>query len=194
VVAPVLTVVVGYLLGTVPTARLVGQRAGVDPRRAGSGNPGASNVYRTVGRRAAAIVAGVDVVKGAAAAGLGWGLGSHTLGLVAGGAAVVGHSFPIGRRGGKGVATCAGMLGVLFPVAAAAAALGWIAVARVARRPSVASIVLAVGLPAGLALAGVPGAEVAVFAAVATLVVLRHAGNIRRLLQGTELPIKVAGP
>ena len=115
-VAPVLTVVVGYLLGTLPTALLVGKRAGVDPRRAGSGNPGASNVYRTVGRRAASIVLGVDVVKGAAAAGLGWGLGGHTLGLVAGAAAVVGHSFPIGRRGGKGVATCAGMLVVLIPV------------------------------------------------------------------------------
>jgi glycerol-3-phosphate acyltransferase PlsY len=194
VVVRVLTVVVGYFLGTVPTALLVGRRAGIDPRRSGSGNPGASNVYRTVGRRAAAVVLGGDVVKGAVAAGLGWALGGHTLGLVAGGAAVVGHSFPVGRRGGKGVATCAGMLLVVFPVAAAGAALGWIAVARVAHRPSVASIVLAAGLPAGLALAGAPGAEVALLAAVAALVVLRHAGNIRRLVRGAELPIEVAGP
>jgi glycerol-3-phosphate acyltransferase PlsY len=194
VVVRVLTVVVGYFLGTVPTALLVGRRAGIDPRRSGSGNPGASNVYRTVGRRAAAVVLGGDVVKGAVAAGLGWALGGHTLGLVAGGAAVVGHSFPVGRRGGKGVATCAGMLLVVFPVAAAGAALGWIAVARVAHRPSVASIVLAAGLPAGLVLAGAPGAEVALLAAVAALVVLRHAGNIRRLVRGAELPIEVAGP
>jgi glycerol-3-phosphate acyltransferase PlsY len=194
VVALVVAVVVGYLLGTLPTAVLVGGRLGVDPRRSGSGNPGASNAYRTMGRVPAAMVLGGDLVKGAVAAGVGWGLGGHTVGLAAGVAAVVGHSFPPLRRGGKGVATCAGTLVATFPLAAAASALGWVLVARLARRPSVASLVLALGLPFGVALAGAPAAEVALLVVAAAVVIVRHADNIRRLVHGTESPIQVAGP
>jgi glycerol-3-phosphate acyltransferase PlsY len=194
VVAPVVSVVVGFLLGTLPTAVLVGGRLGVDPHRSGSGNPGASNAYRTMGRVPAAIVLGGDLVKGAAAAGIGWGLGGHTVGLAAGVAAVVGHSFPPRRRGGKGVATCAGTLLVTFPVVAATAALGWILVARVARRPSVASLALAIGLPVAVAVAGAPGAEVALLVVAAAVVIVRHVDNIRRLVRGTEAPIQVARP
>lgn len=192
-VVPFVCVLGGYLLGTIPTALLVGRRLGIDPRRAGSGNPGASNVYRTMGRWPAAVVLGIDVAKGAGAAGLGWALGDHTLGLVAGAAAVIGHSFPLGRRGGKGVATCAGVLAVLFPIAALGAAAGWTLLARLARRPSVASLALAVGLPLGLALAGIPATEVALLLAIAVVVVARHADNIRRLAHGAEQPIEVAG-
>jgi glycerol-3-phosphate acyltransferase PlsY len=194
VVAPVLSVVVGYLLGTLPTALLVGGRLGIDPRRSGSGNPGASNVYRTMGRVPAAIVLGGDLVKGAAAAGVGWGLGGHTVGLATGIAAVVGHSFPFRRRGGKGVATCAGTLLVTFPVVAIVAASGWVLVARLGRRPSVASLALAVGLPVAVALTGAPGIEAALLVFVAAVVIVRHADNIRRLVHGTEAPIQVARP
>src|SRR5436305_11412567 len=116
VVALLLIVVVGYALGTLPTAVLVGRRSGHDPTHEGSGNPGASNVYRTVGRRAAAVVLAGDLLKGAAAAGLGWALAGHTVGVATGAAAVVGHVVPPWRRGGKGVATSAGMVLVLFPL------------------------------------------------------------------------------
>jgi glycerol-3-phosphate acyltransferase PlsY len=187
-------VVTGYVLGTAPTAVVVGRRLGVDPRAQGSGNPGASNVYRTMGRRPAAVVLGVDLCKGALAAALGWAIGGHTVGLVAGAAAVLGHSFPIGRRGGKGVATCAGMLFVLFPLVALVTALGWVLVARVVHRPSVASIIVALGAPIGVVFAGASGVEVALLVAVAALVVLRHADNIRRLARGTEAPIEPARP
>ena len=193
-VALVVAVVVGYLLGTLPTAVAVGARLGVDPRRSGSGNPGASNAYRTMGRIPAAVVLGGDLVKGAVATGAGWALGGHTVALAAGVAAVVGHTFPVRGRGGKGVATCAGMLLVAFPLAALAAALGWVLLAVVARRPSVASLALAVGLPLGVAVAGAPGVEVALLALAAAVVVVRHADNIRRLVHGTEAPIRVARP
>jgi glycerol-3-phosphate acyltransferase PlsY len=102
----VLVVALGYLLGTIPTAELVGRRAGHDPTLEGSGNPGASNVFRTVGARAGALVFAGDVVKGMVATGIGLAAGDRMLALVCGAAAVVGHIAPVTRRfrGGKGVA------------------------------------------------------------------------------------------
>jgi glycerol-3-phosphate acyltransferase PlsY len=194
VAVAVALVVVGYLLGTVPTALVVGRRLGHDPRLEGSGNPGASNVYRTMGRGPAAVVLAVDLVKGAVAAGLGWALGGHLVGVLAGAGAVVGHAYPLYRRGGKGVATAAGMLAVLYPLAAVASVVGWVAVAVVGRRPSLASLALAVGAPIGLAVTGVAGVELGTLAAVALLVVLRHGDNIRRLVHGVEGPIQAAQP
>ena len=190
----VASVVLGYLLGTVPTALLVVRRLGHDPTHEGSGNPGASNVYRTIGRGPAAVVLGVDLLKGAAAAGIGWAVGGHTLGLVCGIAAVVGHSYPLVHRGGKGVATCAGVIAVLFPLHAVAIALGWVLLAKLTHRPSVASLLLAVAVPLGVAATGAQWVEVVLLVGLAAVVVLRHAGNIRRLLHGTERPIEVAEP
>ncbi|MET0880111.1 MAG: glycerol-3-phosphate acyltransferase, partial [Acidimicrobiales bacterium] len=108
--APLVVVVVAYLLGTFPTAALIGRVTSHDPTIEGSGNPGATNVLRTSGRWAGVAVLAVDVAKGALAAGLGLLVGDHTLGVVAGAAAVLGHVAPVGRRfrGGKGVATAAG--------------------------------------------------------------------------------------
>jgi glycerol-3-phosphate acyltransferase PlsY len=183
-----LAVAVGYLLGTAPTALLVGRRLGRDPTREGSGNPGASNVYRTAGAKAGALVFTGDALKGVAATVLGLAVGDRTLALVCGAAAVVGHVFPVTRRlrGGKGVATAVGMLVVLFPLVAAAGALVWAAVAKLTRKASVASIVLAVGLPVGVAVLGRPMVEVGIVAGVAALVVVRHAENIERLMRGDE--------
>jgi glycerol-3-phosphate acyltransferase PlsY len=130
------------------------------------------------------------VLKGAAAAGLGWAVGGHTVGLLCGAAAVLGHSFPIVHRGGKGVATCAGVIAVLFPLHGLGAAVAWVVVAKATRRPSIASIVLAVGIPVAVAITGAPAVEVVLLAGIAALVVLRHAGNISRLVHGTERPIE----
>jgi glycerol-3-phosphate acyltransferase PlsY len=188
VVVAALAVAVGYVLGTLPTAVIVGRHAGHDPLQEGSHNPGATNVYRTAGRRAGAVVLAGDVLKGAVAAGLGWAAAGHLTGTLTGAAAVVGHIFPLRRplHGGKGVATCAGMILVLFPVVGAAAAVLWIALARLSRRPSVASLALAVGIPVGVAVSGARGVEVAVVIALAVIVVLRHHANIARLAHGTE--------
>lgn len=186
--AAVLLVVAGYVLGTLPTAVVVAGRRGHDPTREGSGNPGATNVYRTAGRRAGALVLVGDLAKGAVAAGTGWLAGDHLLGLVCGTAAVVGHVFPLTRRfrGGKGVATAGGATLVLFPVAALVAVVTFAAVAKLTGRASLGSLTIAVLIPVLTALGGAPGTEVLLLVALAAVVVARHASNIVRLVRGTE--------
>lgn len=188
----ILSVLGGYLLGTFPTAAAVGRRAGHDPLTEGSGNPGATNVYRTAGRRAGALVLLGDLCKGAVAAAAGWVVGDHLLGVACGAAAVAGHVVPVGlgRRGGKGVATCAGLVLVTFPLVGLGGALLWAALARLTRRASVASLGLAIAVPVGVAALGAPGLEVAILAGVAVVVVARHGSNIARLARGTERPVE----
>lgn len=183
----------GYLLGTLPTAVVVGRRTGHDPTREGSRNPGATNVYRTVGWRAGALVLGGDLLKGVVAAGAGWLAADHLLGLVCGAAAVTGHVLPVHRRfrGGKGVATAGGVTLVLFPAIAVAAVIVFVAVAKLARRVSIASLLVVVMIPVGAAATGAPVAEVALLVAMSALIVVRHAGNIARLARGTESEIEV---
>jgi glycerol-3-phosphate acyltransferase PlsY len=137
-----------------------------------------------------------DVCKGASAAGLGWALGGHLLGVACGAAAVAGHVLPVTRRfrGGKGVATYGGAVLVLYPLHGLVAAAAFLAAARMARRVSVASLVIAVALPLGVAATGAPGAEVALLVAVALVVVVRHADNIARLARGVERPLEVRRP
>ena len=182
-----------YLLGTLPTATVVGRSAGHDPTVEGSGNPGASNVYRIAGRRAGLAVFLVDAAKGAVATAAGLAIGGRPLGIACGMAAVAGHVFPASRRfrGGRGVATSGGFVLVVFPVVGAACVVGWVAVARATRRASLASLALVVGAPIGVALSGRPGWETAAAAAVAALVGARHAGNVRRLLHGEERALPV---
>jgi acyl phosphate:glycerol-3-phosphate acyltransferase len=183
-------IAVAYLLGTVPSAQLVAARAGHDPTREGSNNPGASNVYRLAGRRAGAIVLGVDLGKGVAATLLGLTVGGRPLALAAGAAAVFGHIAPVTRRlrGGKGVATAGGMALVLWPVVSLALLALFVVLASTVRIASVGSIAMAAGLPVGVALAASGAEEVAVATGVAVLVVSRHHENIARLIRGEERP------
>jgi glycerol-3-phosphate acyltransferase PlsY len=183
-----LLVVPAYLLGTFPTAILVGRREGRDPTSEGSGNPGASNTLRTMGRRAAAIVLAGDVAKGALAAAAGLATGHRGVGVACGLAAVLGHVAPVTRgfRGGKGVATGAGMAAVLLPGVALALAVVWLVVVRLMGAASAGSVAVAVGLPVGAALVGRPTAEVAAFAACGALVIVRHRDNLDRLRRGEE--------
>lgn len=177
-----------YLLGTFPSALLAGRTRGVDPTRSGSGNPGTTNVLRTAGRGAAALTLAGDVGKGVVAAAMGWALGGHGLGLACGVAAVVGHVAPATRRfrGGKGVATAAGMVLVLYPLLALLGAVVFLAVLLTFRIVSVASMAAAVVDPVAAALAGVTGWEVVGLAICAAVIVLRHTDNIRRLVRGEE--------
>jgi glycerol-3-phosphate acyltransferase PlsY len=183
-----LCVVVAYLLGTFPTAVLVTRRRGVDPTRAGSGNPGATNVLRTAGKRAGAATLAGDVAKGALAAAGGWAVGGHGLGVACGVAAVVGHVLPVtrGLQGGKGVATGAGMAAVLYPVAMVVAALGFAVATAVSRTVSLGSVVAAVLLPLAAAALGAPGREVAALGLCAVLIVARHRDNLARIRRGEE--------
>jgi glycerol-3-phosphate acyltransferase PlsY len=181
-----------YSLGTFPTAILVGRQAGRDPTREGSGNPGASNAFRTMGARAGALVLAGDLCKGALGAGMGLLTGNRAIAVACGLAAVLGHVLPAPRRfhGGKGVATAAGMALVLVPVVALVLAVVWVLTARLSGTASLASIAIAAGLPVGAAVAGRPTGEVVAFAACGALVVLRHRGNIDRLLGGSEAGLR----
>jgi glycerol-3-phosphate acyltransferase PlsY len=183
-----LLVAPAYLLGTFPTAILVGRGAGHDPTNEGSGNPGASNAFRTMGRRAGALVLLGDLAKGAVAAGLGLATGNRAVGVVCGLAAVVGHVVPVTRRfrGGKGVATGAGMAAVLMPVPAVGLALLWGLTVKVTQVAAAGSLAVAVGLPAAAAATGRPAGEVVAFAACGALVVARHRTNLGRLRRGEE--------
>jgi acyl phosphate:glycerol-3-phosphate acyltransferase len=200
-------VAASYLLGTFPSAWLATRRRGVDPTSAGSGNPGATNVYRTAGRGAGVLTLVGDVFKGAGAAALGWAVGGHGLGVACGVAAVVGHVAPLvpgpghtsrfhgpsgrgsGRRvlrGGKGVATVAGMALVLFPLAALVSAAAFGVVTTLSRTVSLGSIAAVAVLPAAAGALGAPGREVAALAGCAVIVIARHRANIRRLWRGEE--------
>jgi glycerol-3-phosphate acyltransferase PlsY len=192
VVVAVLLVVGAYFVGTLPTAAVVAGRTGHDPTVEGSGNPGATNVYRTAGRRAGALVLLGDLLKGATTAAAGWLAGDHRLGLACGAAAVAGHVLPVTRRfrGGKGVATYGGATLVLLPVVGAAAGVAWAVIAKVTRRASVASLVVAVGIPLGAAATGAPAVEVVLLAVVGAVVLARHADNIGRLVRGDEAPVE----
>jgi glycerol-3-phosphate acyltransferase PlsY len=151
-------------------------------------------VYRTAGRRAGGVVLVGDVLKGALAAGLGWLAGDHLLGVACATAAVIGHVLPVTRRlrGGKGVATYGGAVLVLFPLHGLVAGVAFALAAKVTRRVSVASLVIAIAVPVVVAATGAPGAEVALLGLITLVVVVRHGGNIARLARGTEAPIQGA--
>lgn len=190
-------VVLAHLLGCFPSARLVGRRVGFDPVAGGSGNPGATNALRLGGRRAGASVLALDLAKGAAATGVGLTLDGRSLAVLLGAAAVTGHVLPVTRRfrdGGKGVATAAGAAIVAEPVVAAVAGAAFGVLALVTRRASAASLAAAVLVPVGVAVLGRPALHVAGWAAVAALVLVRHAANVRRLVAGTEPATEVGRP
>jgi acyl phosphate:glycerol-3-phosphate acyltransferase len=177
---------VGYALGMFPSAVLVARAKGHDVMTEGSGNPGASNVARVLGWRFGAIVLLADFAKGAAAAGIGWAGAGRPGAYLLGCAAVVGHTYPLKRKGGKGVAAAGGMLVVLFPLLALALALVWVLVARVLHKASIASLLVTVAFPVAVGGFGYDAWEIAVTGAVAALLVMRHLPNIRRLLRREE--------
>jgi glycerol-3-phosphate acyltransferase PlsY len=188
--APMWPVVVAapfaWALGTFPTAVLVARARGVDITAVGSGNPGASNVLRAVGTKAFALVMAVDFLKGAIAAAVGLALGDRPGAYVLGAMAVLGHTFPLYRKGGKGVAAAGGMVFVLFPLITIALAVVWAVLGRVLRKASLASIVVTIAYPILVWLTGHDGWEIAVTSAIAVLLIARHWTNIRRLVRGEE--------
>jgi glycerol-3-phosphate acyltransferase PlsY len=184
---------VGYLLGSLPFGYLVARAHGVDIFKAGSGNPGATNVKRVLGAKAGHTVFALDVLKGAAAAG--WPMlpflhapDARMMGLVGVIAAVLGHSFSVFTKfkGGKGVATAAGGLVVLMPVSCCIGAALWVLSFLATRYVSLGSILAAVAVPTSSWLRGNPLPLNIVATAVGLFVIVRHRENIKRLLNGTE--------
>lgn len=191
-VAAALLLVGAYLAGTFPTALMVGRRSGFDPSVAGSGNPGASNAMRLGGSRAGALVLAGDLSKGLVAAGVGLAVGGRPLGFAMGGAAVLGHIAPLTRRfrGGKGVATAAGMAAALLPVEAAVAGGTFLLAALATRTASVASLAAVIAMVVAVVVAGRPAGEIAAVVATAALVAVRHRGNLARLRRAKERPMR----
>ena len=187
---PLLVVSIGYLAGSIPFAFLAGRYfRGVDIRRIGSGNVGAANVLRSTSTLMAVVVMLLDAAKGAAAVLFAQRLAPGDAAPAAAGiAAVVGHVYPLWLRfrGGKGVATAAGVFAILTPLALAPAAAIFVATVWATRFISLGSLVATLALaPIALAL-GSSAAVVGAAGAVALLIVFRHRTNIGRLLAGTE--------
>ncbi|HET7497307.1 MAG TPA: glycerol-3-phosphate 1-O-acyltransferase PlsY [Candidatus Eisenbacteria bacterium] len=185
-------VILGFLLGSIPSGLWIARARGVDLRTVGSGNIGATNAIRGLGPRWGGLVFAIDTAKGAVAALLG---GGHVpTALAAGAAAILGHVFsPWARfKGGRGVATSLGVFLAILPIPALLALAVWIVLFALSRRVSVGSLGAAIAYPL-LVLWLAPHdeyrlARVVAGILVALLVVIRHIPNIRRLAAGTEAP------
>ena len=198
-----LAIVLSYLTGSLPTGYLAGMARGIDIRAAGSGNIGATNVFRILGKTAGIAVLAVDGVKGFAAAR--WvpllaehcfpGVPRENLALAAGAAAVLGHVYScwLKFKGGKGIATSAGALGAILPWVMLVSLLVWIAGVLLTRTVSVGSLLAAASLP--LAAAWFYPHQWVYFGFTAFaggLAAWRHRSNMERLLAGTESKVNLS--
>ena len=196
---PYLVTLAAYLIGSLSFAVVISRLMGLnDPRTYGSKNPGATNVLRSGNKIAAVLTLLLDALKGwlpvylVKVHGADWGLGESTLAWVFL-AAFLGHLFPVFFRfkGGKGVATAAGVLIALEPTLALAILASWLIVVYFSRMVSLASIVAALFAPVyylfgdGVAW-NAPGVQVLAVAVMGVLLIWRHADNIGRIVAGTE--------
>lgn len=198
----ILATAMGYLLGSCPNGLLVGRARGVDIRQHGSGNIGATNVLRVLGKKWGYLVFFLDALKGFVAVWLGFVLISminpvaphrEIVAIVCGLACILGHTFPVWLcfRGGKGVATSAGVLLGLMPLAVVSVFVVWVILYKGTRYVSVASIGAACALPLFVALYlrfnMLTGVSLLPFSIlIAGVVIWRHRSNIQRLLHGNE--------
>ena len=190
IVLDALIIAGGYLIGSIPFGVVVVRLLrGEDIRKQGSGNIGASNVWRTYGRWLGVPVALLDVAKGFVPALVGLEIGGEWVGVLAGSAAMLGHARPVWlgfKKGGKMVATAGGVTLAVAPLAAGICLLVWLAIFVLFRYASLASLATAVALPILCLLLGEPWPTV-IFATAASLaVIVLHRQNVRRLLEGTE--------
>src|SRR6202011_2651434 len=196
------TAMLGYLLGSIPSGYLAGRIAGIDIRDSGSGNIGATNVVRVLGRRYGYSVFAIDFLKGLIAVIVATLVAKNAelterwvqiFGVTAGVCSVLGHAFPIWLkfRGGKGVATSVGVIFGLMPVAALIILGVWILTFELSRYVSVASIIAALALPITVVFVSQrqhsDNAVVFYFSLCLTaVIILRHRSNLSRLMRGTE--------
>ncbi len=188
-------ILLAFLLGSIPTGYLVARAKGIDIRQCGSGNIGATNVFRTLGKPLGIFVFVIDALKGFAAVGIVAHFGGPSAwpGILAAVAVIAGHNYTpwLGFKGGKGIATSAGVLVALMPWAVLIIAVVWFLVFPFSRYVSLASICAAAALPpavGALWFAGAGGnAPLLGFSvAISALAIWRHRSNIGRLRNGTE--------
>jgi len=188
-----LALVAAYMVGSIDFAVIVGRMHGVDIHDVGSGNPGASNVLRSIGRAPAAMVLLGDTMKGVVAAAMGMIAGGvvdfqSEWAFLAGLFAVIGHCYPVFHRfkGGKGVATGLGVLFYTVPLVAAIVVVSWLILLKLTKTASISSLIV-VGASIPLAIwQGVSGMSLVWLLATVVLVVWRHKANIQRVFTGSE--------
>ncbi len=189
-----------YLLGSIPTGYLVALLRGVDLRAHGSGNIGATNAFRVLGKGPGTFVLLADALKGSAAVlwmptlavRIAGGSPSDSLPLIAGVAAILGHNYTCWLRfkGGKGIATTAGVMATLVPLGLGITFVTWLIVFLTTRYVSVASIAAAIVLPIATLFTSQNRALWAVALVFGGLAIWRHRGNLQRLRAGTESRIE----
>jgi glycerol-3-phosphate acyltransferase PlsY len=185
----IFAVLIAYLVGSVPFAFVLARRRGIDLRRVGSGNVGASNVLRTSGVRSAVAAMCLDGAKGCMAVIVAQRLAAGEATPVAAGvASILGHIYPVwlGFRGGKGVATATGVFAVLAPLALGIASSVFVLAVWMTRYISVGSLAAAITLAVATVASDV-STTVAIGAIVSALIIVhRHRANLARLVAGTE--------
>ena len=183
-------IIVGYLLGSIPFGLLITRMAGLgDIRSIGSGNIGATNVLRTGRKDLALATLLLDSFKaGLAVVLLTWLSGDRNVGLIAGAVAFLGHCYPVwlGFKGGKGVATYAGLLVFASPLALAVGGPIWLGLFALTRISSLSALVAAAIVPAGAFMLGETAFAALTLLGLSVLVFWTHRENIKRLLAGTE--------
>lgn len=188
-----LALIAGYVVGSIDFAVIVARMHGVDIRKVGSGNPGTSNVLRTVGKFPAAMVLVGDTLKGVIGAAMGMvasGVPDPQVhwAFAAGLAAVIGHCYPVFHRfkGGRGVATGLGVLFFTVPLVGLIVLVAWLVLTKLTKVASISSlVVVAATIPLAL-WQGVSGVAVVWLASTVALVVWRHRANIVRMMRGDE--------
>lgn len=183
----ILSMLLGYLIGSVPFTYLLARRGGIDLRYAGSGNVGAANVFRTMGLGEGLAAVVLDAIKGAAPVLVARQFGDSTA-AAAGLSAIIGHIYPvwIGFRGGKGVATACGAFGVLAPAATGVVVALFILTVWWTRYISLGSMVASAALGPLAYFVGEPLPVVIGAVAAAVIIIERHRSNLVRLQAGTE--------
>ena len=184
-----ITIGIGYLLGSIPFSSLLKRRQGIELRKIGSRNPGAANVLRSAGIGPAVAVMLLDAAKGTAAVAVARSMSDDVAVVTSAGvAAIIGHIYPVwsGFRGGKGVAASAGVFAVLAPLATAIAVLVFVGTTAATRFISAGSIAGALALPVAAAIGHLPNPGVAGTLLAAAIVLVRHRDNVSRLMAGTE--------
>lgn len=183
-----LAVAIAYLLGSIPFSYLAGRAKGIDLRTVGSGNLGAANAFRALGRGPGIAVLLADVAKGVVAVVIARAITDDPWPAIAAGAAMVGHVFPVWLRfkGGKGVAVGGGAVIALMPLASVILLSLWLVVTVVSRYTSLASVTSAVVATPLVWAMGYPTADVVFTAIAAIAVIVLHRGNIARLIRGNE--------
>ncbi len=187
--AEIFLILFAYLLGSIPTGYILGYCSGVDVRKAGSGNVGATNVARVAGKKLGLFTLIGDVAKGIIPVYVARSMGfDDTMTALAALSAFLGHLYPVFLKfkGGKGVATALGGLAALAPEATAVLLVVFLIVFIASRYVSLASMVAAAAAPAAVWLMDYPPSVTALAATMALYIIWRHRDNVRRLLSGAE--------